>query len=101
MDRLIQCRLLAAVYILLLVFVLNDDRRALAQSDTKASEPDVAAMIGEIRDVRDGYRKDLQGILSKDQYTSYLAQIDGILTSLFKKKLIPKAGICGRSFSLV
>lgn len=46
-------------------------------------EPDVAGMIGEIRDVRDNYRKDLQTILSKDQYGIYLAQIDGILTDMF------------------
>ena len=48
-----------------------------------AEDPDVAGMIGEIRDVRDSYRKDLQGILSKDQYTIYLAQIDAILTVMF------------------
>ena len=48
-----------------------------------AEEPDVAGMIGEIRDVRDGYRKDLQTILSKDQYSIYLAQIDTILTDMF------------------
>ncbi len=47
MDRLIQCRLLAALYILLVVFVLNDARRALAQEDTEASEPDVAAVLRE------------------------------------------------------
>ena len=48
-----------------------------------AEEPDVAGMIGEIRDVRDGYRKELQTILSKDQYSIYLAQIDAILTDMF------------------
>jgi len=47
-------------------------------------EPDVASMIGEIRDLRDNYRKDLQTILSKDQYDSYLAQIDDILSDMFK-----------------
>lgn len=46
-------------------------------------EPDVGKMIGEIRDVRDGYRKDLQGILSKDQYDGYIAMIDSILTDMF------------------
>jgi hypothetical protein len=46
-------------------------------------EPDVAAMIGEIRGVRDGYRKDLQEILSPDQYSIYMAKIDGILTDMF------------------
>ena len=48
-----------------------------------AEEPDVAGMIGEIRGVRDNYRKDLQTILSKDQYSIYLAQIDDILTDMF------------------
>ena len=48
-----------------------------------AEEPDVAGMIGEIRDLRDNYRKDLQEILSKDQYASYLTQIDTILTDMF------------------
>jgi hypothetical protein len=46
-------------------------------------EPDVAGLIGEIREVRDNYRKDLQTIISKDQYSIYLAQIDGILTDMF------------------
>lgn len=48
-----------------------------------AEEPDVGGMIGEIREVRDAYRKDLKGILSKDQYNIYLAQIDSILTDMF------------------
>jgi hypothetical protein len=46
-------------------------------------EPDVGKMIGEIRDVRDGYRKDLQGILSKDQYNNYINQIDNVLQGMF------------------
>lgn len=46
-------------------------------------EPEVDQMIGEIRDVRDGYRKDLQGILSPDQYNTYIAKITGIMTDLF------------------
>ncbi|MGI9531093.1 hypothetical protein [Lutimonas sp.] len=46
-------------------------------------EPDVGAMIGEIRDLRDNYRKDLQTILSKDQYDAYLAQMDTILSDMF------------------
>jgi len=46
-------------------------------------EPDVASMIGEIRDLRDNYRKELQTILSKDQYAGYLDQIDSILTDMF------------------
>jgi len=46
-------------------------------------EPDVAEMIGEVRDVRDAYRKDLQEILSKEQYEGYLAAIDSVLTDMF------------------
>ena len=46
-------------------------------------EPDVGAMIGEVRDVRDAYRKDLKGILSKEQYEGYLAAIDSVLTDMF------------------
>ena len=47
-------------------------------------EPDVPAMIGEVRDLRDNYRKDLQTILSKDQYDKYLAEIDVIMNDMFK-----------------
>jgi len=46
-------------------------------------EPDVGAMIGEVRDVRDAYRKDLKEILSKEQYEGYLAAIDSVLTDMF------------------
>ena len=46
-------------------------------------EPDVGAMIGEIRGARDGYRKDLQGFLSKDQYEKYMAQVDEVMTGMF------------------
>ena len=46
-------------------------------------EPDVGAMIGEIRGARDGYGKDLQGILSKEQYEKYRTKVDGILTDMF------------------
>lgn len=46
-------------------------------------EPDVATMIGEVRDVRDAYRKDLKEILSKEQFEGYLAAIDSVLTDMF------------------
>lgn len=46
-------------------------------------EPEVDKMIGEIRDTRDGYRKDLQGILSPDQYSTYIAGVTGIMTDMF------------------
>lgn len=48
-----------------------------------AEEPDVAGMIGEIRDARDNYRKDLQEIISKNQYDIYLEKINEILTDMF------------------
>ena len=47
-------------------------------------EPDVGAMIGEIRGERDGYRKELEGILSANQYDTYMAKINGILTDMFR-----------------
>lgn len=46
-------------------------------------EPEVDKMIGEIRGVRDGYRKDLQEILSPDQYSTYIAGVIGIMTDMF------------------
>ena len=46
-------------------------------------EPDVGAMIGEIRDERDGYRKELQGILSPNQYDTYMAKVNDVLTQMF------------------
>ena len=46
-------------------------------------EPDIGAMIGEVRDERDQYRKDLKEILSKEQYQSYIDQIDAVLTEMF------------------
>jgi hypothetical protein len=46
-------------------------------------EPDVGAMIGEIRGLRDNYRKELQGVLSPNQYETYLAKINEILTTMF------------------
>lgn len=47
-------------------------------------EPDVGAMIGEIRVERDAYRKELAEILSTNQYDTYMAQINMILTDMFK-----------------
>lgn len=47
-------------------------------------EPDVAAMIEEIRGERDAYRKELGGILSTNQYDTYMAKIDQILTDMFR-----------------
>ncbi len=46
-------------------------------------EPEVDKMIGEIRDSRDGYRKDLQGILSPDQYKTYIGGVTATMTDLF------------------
>ena len=47
-------------------------------------EPDVKAMIEEIRGERDAYRKELQGILSTNQYEIYMAKIDEILSDMFR-----------------
>lgn len=47
-------------------------------------EPDVKAMIEEIRSERDAYRKELQGILSQNQYDTYMAKIDQILSDMFR-----------------
>ena len=47
-------------------------------------EPDVGAMIGEIRGERDAYRKELAGILSANQYETYMARVNQVLTDMFK-----------------
>ena len=47
-------------------------------------EPDVGAMIGEIRAERDGYRKELAGVLSPDQYDIYMARVNEVLTDMFQ-----------------
>jgi len=47
-------------------------------------EPDVKAMIEEIRRERDAYRIELQSILSANQYETYMAEIDQILTDMFR-----------------
>ena len=46
-------------------------------------EPDVGAMIGEIRDTRDVFREGLQGFLSPNQYDTYLDMVEQILTDMF------------------
>lgn len=47
-------------------------------------EPDVGAMIGELRGERDGYRNELKGVLSTNQYDTYRAKTDQILTDMFR-----------------
>lgn len=47
-------------------------------------EPDVGAMIGEIRNERDAYRKEMGTILSPNQYDTYMATINDILTDMFR-----------------
>ena len=47
-------------------------------------DPDVKAMIEEIRAERDAYRKELQGILSENQYEIYMSRIDQIMTDMFR-----------------
>ena len=46
-------------------------------------EPEVDKMIGEVRGARDGYRKELEGLLSPDQYTTYISIVNGIMTDMF------------------
>ena len=63
MPQPMRCHSLAVLCILLLVFVLNDARRALSQEDTQASEPpDVASVLREFRsdwpDERTPYRNE-------------------------------------------
>jgi len=45
-------------------------------------EPDGAAMIGDVKKVRDDYRKELQKILSKEQYQGYLAMVDAVMLEM-------------------
>jgi hypothetical protein len=45
-------------------------------------EPDGAAMIGDVKKVRDDYRKELQKILSKEQYEGYLAMVEAVLLEM-------------------
>lgn len=66
---------------LLVRYRANLDGILLKYEDVE--EPDVASMIGEIRDLRDNYRKDLKEILNETQYDTYLASIDAILTDMF------------------
>jgi len=47
-----------------------------------AEEPDGAAMIGDVKKVRDDYRKELQKILSKEQYQGYLAMVDAVMLEM-------------------
>jgi hypothetical protein len=54
---------------------------ALAKHEN-AEEPDGAAMIGDVKKVRDDYRKELQKILSKEQYQGYLAMVEAVLLEM-------------------
>jgi hypothetical protein len=71
----------AQVQGLLVQYRANMDGILLKYEDLE--EPDVAAMIGEVRDLRDDYRKDLKEILNETQYDAYMATIDAILTDMF------------------
>jgi len=71
----------AQVQNLLVQYRANLDGILLKYEDLE--EPDVAAMIGEVRGVRDDYRKDLKEILNETQYDGYMATIDSILTDMF------------------
>ena len=54
------------VQTLILQYRANMDGILLKYEDEE--EPDVAAMIGEVRELRDKYRKDLKQILNETQY---------------------------------
>jgi hypothetical protein len=54
---------------------------ALAKHEN-AEEPDGAAMIGDVKKVRDEYRKELQKFLSKEQYEGYLALVEAVLLEM-------------------
>ena len=47
-------------------------------------DPDVKAMIEEIRGERDAYRNELKSILSENQYEIYMSIIDQIMTDMFR-----------------
>jgi len=66
---------------LLVQYRANMDGILLKYEDLE--EPDVAAMIGEVRGLRDDYRKELKEILNETQYDAYMATIDTILTDMF------------------
>lgn len=71
----------AQVQNLLVQYRANMDGILLKYEDEE--EPDVAAMIGEVRGLRDNYRKDLKVILNETQYDAYMATVDSILTDMF------------------
>ena len=48
-----------------------------------AEEPDVEAMFADVRGVRDGYRKELSKILSKEQNQAYLSKVEEIIEEMF------------------
>jgi hypothetical protein len=66
---------------LLVQYRANMDGILLKYEDLE--EPDVAAMIGEVRGLRDDYRKELKEILNETQYDAYMATLDAILTDMF------------------
>ncbi len=47
-----------------------------------AEEPDASAMIGDVKKVRNEYRKELQKFLSKEQYEGYLAAVEAVLLEM-------------------
>jgi hypothetical protein len=47
------------------------------------AEPDVGKMIGEIREERDSYRRELQTILSPNQMKTYETKVNEVLTDMF------------------
>jgi len=55
--------------------------KAMAKHES-AEEPNPRAMIGDVKKVRDDYRKELQTFLSKEQYQGYLALVESTLQQM-------------------
>lgn len=61
---------------------MTKELEATLAKHENAEEPDGAAMIGDVKKVRDDYRKELQKILSKEQYQGYLAMVDAVMLEM-------------------
>jgi len=59
-----------------------EELEATLAKHENAEEPDAAAMIGDVKKVRDEYRKELQKIMSKEQYEGYLAMVEAVLLEM-------------------
>lgn len=66
----------------LMVLYRGEMDRILAKYEDQ-EEPDVGAMISEIRDARDEYRKKLGVVLDKEQMKGYMGMVDSIIGGMF------------------